>query len=164
MTAAVSSTAMRPRPRGPAPAIVATGALIGALDLLFAWGFWLGKGVTLQRILQSIGSGWFGKRSFDMGATSATIGIFSHFGIAIAFVLAYWLVARRTPTLLRHPIAYGLPYGVCLYLLMNLVVLPLSAAGSPGFDNLPWVASSVVMHAAIGVICAYGARLAARRH
>lgn len=163
MTTVIHPAATKP-PHGRLRILLAAGALVGVLDLLFAWGFWVGHGVGMQRILQSIGAGWLGQRSFSMGTTSAAIGAISHFAIAVAFVVAYWLVSRRMPALVRHPVALGLPYGVALYLVMNLVVLPLSAAGSPGFDNLPWVASSVVMHALIGVICACAARLAARGH
>lgn len=142
--------------------IVSAGLLIGALDLAFAWAFWAPRGVTLQRITQSIGAGWFGDRSFSMGAASAVVGTVSHFAIAIAFVVIYALAARRAAVLVRRPVLPGLVYGVGLYLAMNLVVLPLSAAGSPGFENLPWVASSVVVHALIGVICAFAARRALR--
>ena len=151
-------------PGAPRPwrAVVATGALLGLLDLAFACAFWWPRGVAPLRIAQSIGAGWFGERSYRMGAASAAAGLASHFAIAIAFVLAYRIAATRAPILVVHPWRFGLAYGVCLYLAMNLVVLPLSAAGAPGFGDLPWVASSVVVHALLGALCAFGARRSLR--
>ena len=131
------------------------GLLIGTLDLLFAWGFWAPKGASLSRILQSIAAGWYGKASYSMGATSAWVGALSHYAIAAAFVAAYWIAAQRLPALLKRRILLGAAYGLLLYVVMNFIVLPLSAADSPGFDNVPWVASSIVVHALLGIMCAW---------
>lgn len=143
------------------PILVAGGLAIGTLDLLFAWGFWAPHGATLPGILQSIAAGWFGEASRSMGATSATVGALSHYLIATAFVFAYRLGSRRLPILLRRPLLFGTAYGLLLYAVMNFVVLPLSAAGMPRFDNLPWVASSIAMHLVFGAMCAWFARRAA---
>jgi uncharacterized membrane protein YagU involved in acid resistance len=141
--------------RRPAWAWIALGGLaIGTLDLLFAWGFWVSKGATFIGILQSIAAGWYGKASHSMGATSAWVGALSHYAIATAFVAAYWLAARRLPALLRRPVMLGALYGLLLYLIMNFVVLPLSAAGMPRFDNVPWVASSILAHMIFGLLSA----------
>lgn len=146
--------------RAPWQLIALGGLVVGTLDLVFAYAFWKPRGVRLSDILQSIAAGWYGEQSQAMGTTSVLVGALSHYGIAIIFVLAYWLVARRVQALLRRTYVYGSLYGLLLYLAMNLVVLPLSAAGSPGFGNLPWVASSVAMHAVLGVLCAFFARQA----
>ncbi|GAB2494396.1 hypothetical protein GCM10027084_04900 [Pseudoxanthomonas sangjuensis] len=138
--------------------LLAGTATIGSLDLLFAWSFWANKGVTFTDILHSIASGWYGKASRDMGATSAAVGAASHYAIIFCFMLAWWLAARLVPALSRRWLAFGALYGLALYALMNFVVLPLSAAGSPGFDNRAWLVGSIAMHAAIGVLCAWFAR------
>lgn len=140
------------------------GTAVGSLDLLFAWGFWQSHGVGMTRILQSIASGLLGKASFEGGTATATLGAGLHYFIATMFGVAYYLVSLRRPGLRRRPIAFGLSYGVLLYLVMNFIVLPLSAAGMPKFNNLPWVASSVAMHALFGVICAQFARKAGALH
>lgn len=135
---------------------------IGTLDLLFAWGYWAGKGVTLINILHSIAAGWYGKASYQMGTASAVVGALSHYAIMLAFVLAYWFAAVRIPLLRTHPWRCGLAYGLGIYALMSFVVLPLSAAGNPDFRNTAWVASSIAMHLLIGVLCAFAARRALR--
>ena len=141
--------------RRPAWGQIALGGLvIGTLDLLFAWGFWVSKGATFVGILQSIAAGWYGKASHSMGATSAWVGALSHYAIAIVFVAAYWLAAQRLPALLKRPVLLGAVYGLLLYVVMNFIVLPLSAAGMPKFDNVPWVASSILAHMVFGMLSA----------
>lgn len=137
--------------------------LIGSADLLFAWAFWAPKGVGFVDILHSIARGWYGSASHDSGTTGALVGAASHFAIILGMLLAYWLAARRHPGLTRHILPAGAAYGLLLYLLMNLVVLPLSAAGLPKFDNLAWVASSIAMHMLIGVLIAWFVKQALAR-
>lgn len=149
-----------PTNRSPGRWIVAGGLLIGTLDLLFAIGFWALRDVAPIRIAQSIAAGVLGNASYDGGTGSALLGIALHYFIATLFVLAYWLVARRARGLLQRPWIYGALYGGLLYLVMNFVVLPLSAAGPPSFADLAWVAASVAMHLVVGVLCAGFARRA----
>lgn len=140
--------------------LVLGGLVVGTTDLAFAWIFWQSHGVGLARILQSVAAGLLGDASFKGGMASALLGAGLHYAIATMFVLAYRLAGLRHAGLRRHPVACGLAYGVLLYLAMNFVVVPLSAAGTPGFDNVPWVASSIAMHAVFGVMCALFARRA----
>lgn len=140
--------------------ILGGGLAIGTLDLLFACGFWALHGVAPIRIAQSIASGLQGDAAYDGGGASAALGIVLHYLIATLFVLAYWLAGRRMRRLFLQPVRFGLLYGAALYLAMNFVVLPLSAAGAPSFANTPWVLASIAMHLLIGVLCARFARRA----
>ena len=134
--------------------------MLGTLDALFAIVFWGPRNVSAVQIFQSIAAGLLGRAAYDGGATTAWLGAGLHYFIATTMVVAYYLVARRFRQLVRKPIRFGLPYGVLLYGVMNLVVLPLSAAGMPKFDDLPWVGSSIAVHALLGVVCAVSARKA----
>lgn len=136
---------------------VGLGTLVtGLADLLFAMGFWwISHQVAPLRILQSIAAGWYGQASFTGGVRSASVGALSHFAIIFCFIVAYRQAAARWPLLRVHPNALGAIYGLALYLLMNFVVLPLSAAGMAKFNHLAWVLGSIAMHALIGVLCAH---------
>lgn len=135
---------------------IGLGALVaGMADLLFAMGFWwLSHDVPPMRILQSIAAGWYGEASYAGGVQTAGVGAVSHFAIMFLFVAAYRQMATRMALLRRRPLAMGAIYGLFLYLLMNLVVLPLSAAGMASFKHAGWVAASIAMHVLIGVLCA----------
>ena len=146
--------------------LVAGTFAIGSLDLAFAWSFWLQRvpELTMGRVLQSVAGGWFGKHSLDMGTTSMAVGAASHYFIIATFVIVWFLALQRSALLRRRPLLCGLASGLLLYGFMNFVVLPLSAAGMPTFDDIPWVASSIAMHMLFGALAAWFARkaLAAR--
>ena len=142
---------------------VSGGIAIGTLDLAFAWAFWQPHGVGLARILQSISAGLLGSASFEGGVATIVLGAGLHYFIASMFVVAYFLASLRLGVLRRHPVACGLAYGVLLYLVMNFVVLPLSATGAPDFGNVAWAASSVAMHAVFGLMCGLWVRWGAIR-
>jgi hypothetical protein len=75
-------------------------------------------------------------------------------------VLVYWVASRRLDALLRRPIVWGSVYGVLVYLIMNYIVIPLSATKRPAF-LLSWVVLSVLVHAfLIGVPAALFSRAA----
>lgn len=135
---------------------VGLGTLVaGMADLVFAVGFWwLSHDVPPMRILQSIAAGWYGEASFAGGVRTAGVGALSHFAIMFLFIAAYRQMAMQVTVLRRRPAAMGVAYGLFLYLLMNFVVLPLSAAGMPSFRHVGWVSASIAMHAIIGVLCA----------
>lgn len=129
--------------------------------MVFPMTFWgIRNGVSPVRILRSVARGVLGVAAFDGGVPTAVLGGVLHYFIATCMALTYYAVSRRYEALIRRPIAYGLPYGVLLYLIMNLVVLPLSAVGMPRFNDTLWVVLSIIMHAGFGVICAVAARLA----
>ncbi|MCI4567879.1 hypothetical protein [Lysobacter sp. CFH 32150] len=155
-------TAMPGRKGNTASAIALGGVAVGTLDAIFATIFWGLRDVPAIRIFQSIAAGLLGKTSFNGGIATAWLGAGLHYFIATTMVLAYYLVAKRYRVLSQRPIAYGLAYGLFLYVFMQYVVVPLSAA-TQGKFHLDWVASSIVVHALLGVICAWFARRALRR-
>ncbi|MEA2569723.1 MAG: hypothetical protein QOI24_1724 [Acidobacteriota bacterium] len=145
-----------------AAALLVGAFVVGTLDLLFAIGFWLPKGVAPIRILQSIAAGVLGRASFTGGKQTAVLGGLLHYFIAFVIVLVYWLSAKRIEILQRKPILLGALYGIGVYLFMNYVVIPLSAA-KPSRFNLVWVVASVIVHMfLIGVPAAIAARKALR--
>jgi uncharacterized protein YacL len=148
----------------PRAAVVLVGGLIlGTADLSFASLFWkIGYGVPATRVMQSVARGVLGTASFEGGVPTALLGALLHYTIAVSMAATYYLVSRKLDVLTRRPIPCGVAYGVLLYLIMNLVVLPLSAVGMPKFDNVVWVSTSIVMHMVFGLICAFTARRALR--
>ena len=112
-------------------AIVVGGLIGGTGDLLFAIA-WAGiNGMAPQELLQVIASGWFGQAAFDGGGRTAAIGFASHFGIALVVAALFSALATRVPALLRRPLVSGIALGVMTFLVMRLVVLPLSAFPFP---------------------------------
>lgn len=118
---------------------------VGGLDILDAFVFFGLRGVTPTVILQSIASGILGQAAYSGGISTAILGGVLHFFIAFAVVGTYFAASRRLPVLTRRPILYGALYGVLVYLVMNLVVVPLSAAVI-GPKTLPVIINGVLIH------------------
>jgi hypothetical protein len=141
-----AATGTRPgSPRWIAP-VFGGGILAGALDLTYACTYHgLVNHIPPIRILQSIGSGLFGRASFDMGATSAAAGFFAHFFILIGAAGIFYAASRRFAFLRERAYVAGMVFGVGIYCTMNYIVLPLSAA--PHFKStLAGAASDFAMH------------------
>jgi len=102
----------------------------GLLDALYAtvlWGFILGDNPA--GVWQSVAAGLLGKASYEGGNATAVLGLALHFFIAFVMALVYVRAARRLPILIQRPLLMGVAYGFVLYLVMNFVVVPLSAIG-----------------------------------
>lgn len=141
------------------------GGVGGLLDAIYAtvlWGFILGGNPT--GIWQSVASGLIGKSAFDGGTATAALGLALHFFIAFVMALVYVLASRRLPVLIARPIVMGMLYGLVLYVVMNFVVVPLSAIGFRPL-NLWGAVRALLPHIlfvgpAIGLITARRARTA----
>jgi hypothetical protein len=116
------------RPLSTAGALVAGTLTVGVLDILDAFIFFGLRGAQPVGILQSIASGVLGRAAYQGGLRTAALGLLLHFVIAGGVVATYLLATRLIPALNRRPWLYGLLYGVVVYAVMNLVVVPLSAA------------------------------------
>jgi uncharacterized membrane protein YagU involved in acid resistance len=143
---------------------LAGGLLAGTLDIVYACVFWAVRAdIPPTRIFQSVAAGLLGEASFQGGASTAALGLFLHFLIACTMALAYYVAARRWPVFARRPVPLGVAYGLLLYVVMNLVVVPLSAA-SPGSRDPTWIAHTVAVHAfLVGLPIAWFASRAAAR-
>jgi hypothetical protein len=112
------------------------GALaVGVLDGLFAlifYGLILGGKPT--RIFQSVAAGLLGAASFAGGTRTFLLGVLLHFVVAACIAAVYYAASLTLPVLIRRPVVCGLVYGMVAYLVMNHVVIPLSAVGSRPFS------------------------------
>lgn len=139
--------------------VLVGGLAIAALDFAFCLAFWWPLGATAQRVLQGVAAGLLGRAAYAGGASTAVLGALGMLVIGSAFVLAYALVARHAAGLRHHARALGPVYGLLLYLVMTRIVVPLSAAPSPGRAELAWALASLPMFVVFGTLAAMsGAR------
>ena len=119
---------MNGRRLSPGKAILVGGLIAGALDITYAFIlWWLRAQVTPMQILQSVATGLLGKASYDGGAGTAILGAFLHFFNALVIAAIFVGASRIWPVLARRATLFGPLYGIGVYLVMNYVVLPLSA-------------------------------------
>lgn len=141
-------------------AIVGGGLVAGAVDIAVATVIYDIHPWT--RTLQAVARGWYGKASFQMGSQSMIVGALSQ--AAICMIIAF-LYIRFAGSLLRRPWLGGTLLGLAVYLVMNFVVVPLSAAG--GGWKVPTVNQTFVLtilaNLLLGLIIAHFAARFARR-
>ena len=119
---------MNGRRLSPGKAILVGGLIAGALDITYAFIlWWLRAQVTPMQILQSVAAGLLGKASYDGGAGTAILGALLHFFNALVIAAIFVGASRIWPVLARRATLFGPLYGIGVYLVMNYVVLPLSA-------------------------------------
>jgi hypothetical protein len=141
----------------PARAVLYGTLVVGTLDALDAIVFFgLRSGTTPVRIFQSIASGWLGRAAYTGGLPAAALGVATHFVVAFGIVATYFVCSRRVRLLTHHPIPCGIVYGLLVYLVMNRVIIPLSAIGTAAWPALPVLANGLLIHAfGIGIPSAF---------
>ncbi len=101
--------------------VVIGGFAAGAFDLTaafidFGWG-----------VPRAIASGLLGARALHGGVGTWILGVVLHFFIAFSAAAIYYIPSGKLSFLKEHFLVCGVFYGIGIYLVMNLVVLPLSA-------------------------------------
>jgi len=112
----------------PVRAIAITGLAVGTMDITSAIIITLLRGGTIMRLLQFVASGLLGKQAFAGGLPIAALGLALHFLIAFGLVTVFYFASGRLAFLRQHPVTSGIIYGLIIFAVMNLIVLPLSAA------------------------------------
>ena len=137
---------MTPSSARAARLVVLAGVAGATFDIVYAILYYGWKGVSAERILQTVASGWLGKASFEGGWMSAALGLASHYAIVIVAAALFYAVARRWAWLREEPVTTGLLYGLAIYVVMNFVVLPLSAYPYPLRFPLLTTATGLLVH------------------
>ena len=108
--------------------IIITGLIVGAADITSAIVIAIIRGSTAMRLLQFVASGLLGPRAFAGGWATAALGLVLHFVVAFGVVAVFYLASRRLLFLRKHPVVCGFAYGLIVFGIMNLIIMPLSAA------------------------------------
>ena len=101
--------------------ILVGGALAGTFDLTAAF---ISFGLGNPRL---IAGGLIGRQAIHGGAGTWILGLVLHYFIAFSAAAIYCLSSRRLEFLKSHWLVCGLFYGIAVFLVMNLIVLPLCA-------------------------------------
>jgi len=121
-------------------AIFVGGLIAGALDLTSAF-ITYGWGVP-----RAIAGGLLGPTALHGGAGTYVLGVLLHFFIACSAAAVYYAVSRVLGFMTEHPLVCGLFYGIAIFLVMNLVVLPLSALHAKGPYRLAGLIQGLLVH------------------
>ena len=135
------------KPWGAFQIILLGGLVAGVLDATDGVvAYYCAFGMNPIQVLQYIASGAFGAASFHGGLVTAGAGVLFHFFIAFTVAAIFYFASRVIPWLKEYFVASGLAYGAAVYVVMNYLVLPLSAVAPSPF-SLGLFLNGVIGHA-----------------
>jgi hypothetical protein len=136
-------------------AILVGGLIAGTIDVGAAC---LINGRSIPFVLRTIAGGLLGARTYAGGWQTASLGLVLQEVMALLIAAFYVLAASGLSDLRRRWIAGGLLYGLVIFVVMNYLVLPLSAwKVTPHFSAWKLVANVAAM-LLFGLIVAVFAR------
>jgi len=127
---------------------------MGTIDILWAIGNAALAGKSAVWVFQTIAGGLLHRAAYDGGLKTALLGMVIHYFIAGSVVTCFYLVTRKLPRLLDRPLIFGPIYGLGVYLVMQLVVLPLAKWGGGLRPGLPMVKAIFIHMACVGLVTA----------
>jgi uncharacterized membrane protein YagU involved in acid resistance len=136
--------------------ILKAALIVGTLDILAACTqFYFKTGKTpFKPVLTFVASGLVGKEAFTNGDMMMLAGLVIHYCIATAFTFFFFYTVARLSFAREHKLLTGILYGAFVWMVMNLLVLPLTNA-----NRLPKTFWSVTIGMLI-LICCIGIPLA----
>ena len=142
-------------------AILYATLVVGVLDATDGVVFLGLHGRNPIQVLQYIASSLLGTRSFSDGLASAGLGLVLHFAVSLVVATIYILVSRRVAALRTQWVLLGLLFGAAVWVVMNLMVLPLTAV-APNPITTAALINGVIGHALfVGLPSAFFAKQAA---
>ena len=124
------------------------GLIIGTADVIIYHWFVSGilGGYPLMTVYQYIASGALGESAFAGGIATALLGVLFHFIISFVVAGVFILSANRISLLRRNPIVGSLLYGFGVFIVMNMLVIPLSAAPPLPVPTTPQLIVNILDH------------------
>jgi uncharacterized membrane protein YagU involved in acid resistance len=99
---------------------------------------------------RGIAGGLIGRQAATHGGIGTSLlGVFLHYLIAFSAAAIYCLSSRKLEFLKDHWLVSGLFYGIAIYLVMNLIVLPLCAYHFTGPYQYRGMVEGILVHMTI---------------
>jgi hypothetical protein len=136
-------------------AIVAGGLTAATCDFIAAMLIYHLPALTVGR---AVARGWFGKAAMAGGDDVAAVGAVSHYAILLIAAAIFVVTSLRFPILRRMAWITGPIFGICIYVAMHLVIVPLSAAKSADPHGIQFVEEFLGHMLVIGLPIALWAR------
>ncbi|WP_462254326.1 hypothetical protein [Ferruginibacter sp.] len=111
----------------PLKIILLSGLLVGTLDIIAACtDFYIATDKNPVVVLNYIASGIIGKDAFAGGTGIALLGLLFHYIIAFSFTFFFFWLYSKTSLLSKSRIVTAVVYGLFMWLVTTLIVVPLS--------------------------------------
>jgi hypothetical protein len=139
---------------GPLRTVLVAGLGGAAVDAVYFSSKALVMGQSPISVLQAIAAFWLGKDAFGGGPQSAALGAATHIALATMMAGGLWLARPHVRWLNGSVVQAGVVYGLFLYVLMYLVVLPIRwPTLYPSFNGFGSILD-IAAHLAVGITIA----------
>ena len=130
--------------------IIQAGLIAGTLDILSAFIYYYIKSgkTNFLIIFKFIASGIFGKTAGEGGSVMMLAGFILHYAIAFAFTIFFFWLYPKLNLMSKNRVVTAIVYGLFVWTVMNLVVVPLSNT-----VHRPFNISNAVTNMCILIIC-----------
>jgi len=106
-------------------------------------------------ITKYIASAVFGKKAYSGEPSMIVFGFLFHFLIAYSFTLLFFFLYPKINFLSKYRFMTGIMYGIFIWLVMNLFVLPLTSVTKQSFTLKPTIIGILILIVAIGLPLSY---------
>jgi hypothetical protein len=135
-----------------ATALLLTALIAGTLDAIGATtSFLLHGNHHPSNIWRYVASGAFGTTALTGGTDMVVYGLLFHYFIAFMCTLVFFLAYPRIPALARNKYVTGIIYALIVWVVTNLVILPLSRVPTPHFRLQGVLIGMFILILAIGL-------------
>jgi uncharacterized membrane protein YagU involved in acid resistance len=132
--------------------VLLTGLLAGTLDALAAIiNFYVATGKNPTIIFIYIASGVVGKQAYSYGQSIAFLGLLFHYCFAIIFSAFYFLMYPKLKFLHWNKINSAILYGIFVWIVMNLAVVPLTITHTLTFHIMKALLAVAILIICIGI-------------
>jgi hypothetical protein len=133
--------------------IIKAGIVAGTLDILSAFTYYyLKTGETkFLNILKFIASGIYGTEAFTGGTSMVLTGLAIHYFIAFSFTVLFFLLYPKLKFLSYNKFLTAILYGIFVWTVMNVIIVPLSNAGSRPFNIVNALINVIILIVCIGM-------------
>lgn len=129
--------------------ILKVGLLVGTLDITAAFlNFYVQTGKNPTIVLKYIASAALGKTAAYDPTLVILLGLLFHFIIAFAFTIFFSLVSDRLWLWFKNSYLIAILYGIFIWVIMNLLVVPNSLA-----TKIPFTWQNSLLNCVILIIC-----------
>ncbi|MBC7828543.1 MAG: hypothetical protein H7122_12405 [Chitinophagaceae bacterium] len=136
----------------PFSTILLAGLLAGFLDGAAASvSYYINTGNNPTRVFQYIASAVFGKQAYSGGMGMVVWGLVFHFVIALAFAAVFFVVYPVLFRIIKNRIVIGVVYGLMVWVIMSLVVVPLTKAAQFAFNLQAAIIGMLILVFMVGI-------------
>ena len=126
--------------------------LVGSLDILAAFAnYYIKTGKDPLVVLKYIASAVFGPSVYTSGTGMIVAGLVFHFIVAFMWTLFFFLIYRKLKLYSWNRVLTAVVYGMVIWVVMNLAVVPLTRASTGPFVLKQAIISALILIFAIGL-------------